>query len=69
MDSTNPENYIAPLTFPQKLEARMQFDPDMIRVMLAFNAELLAKATDPLEIEEIVAHEAHLNGLLQRLEF
>lgn len=47
----------------------MQFDPDMIRVMLAFNAELLAKATDPLEIEEIVAHEAHLNGLLQRLEF
>jgi hypothetical protein len=69
MTSENPEAYTRPLTFYETLEARMQFDPALLNEMLGYNTELLARATDPTEIAELIASDQNLRELLLRLEF
>lgn len=57
-----------PLTFYQTLEARMHFDPELIRQMIEFNNGKLAEASDPDEILELTNSDQLLRDLLDRLE-
>ncbi|GAC1391486.1 MAG: hypothetical protein NVSMB46_04170 [Candidatus Saccharimonadales bacterium] len=68
MERSNPEENTTPLSFPQIVEARTQFDSILLRAMLDFNSELLANASDPTEIAELTTSDQYLKDLLQRLE-